>query len=232
MIKILLVEDENSVREAYRIMLNLEDDFEVVAEAKNGQQALDELELLNLRNYKPDVILMDIQMPVMNGLEATKAIKQKSPESKIVILTTFDDDKYAQDAVLAGAMTYVLKADPSADLVGAIRNAHRGISQFSRGILDKITLLIPERFSQGIDLTKLPVNELTSTEKKVLKQLSTGANNQEIADDLYMAVGTVTNSLTRISLKLLFEKRLERTKLALLAFRLVQAGILSDDACQ
>lgn len=186
MIRVLLVDDQSLIRQGLRALLELESELEVVGEAENGQAAIDLIKPL-----QPDVVLMDIRMPVMDGVAATREICQKFPQIKILVLTTFDDDEYVKAAVSYGAMGYLLKDTPSEELATAIRAVHKGYTHLGPGIVKKL-------------LTKLPLTapavlqELTPRELEVLQLIAAGASNKEIAQKLYISEGTVKNHVTNI----------------------------------
>ncbi len=213
MIRLLLVEDQPIVRRGLRTVLELESDFQVVAEAGDGQQALLELENLRIGNRLPDVILMDIRMPVMDGVTATQNICQHYPEIKILMLTTFDDAKYIAEALRFGAKGYLLKDTPPEELAEAIRSLHRGYTQFGPGILER---LIARVSSDVLDEKALPpgMAELTAREKEVLCLIAKGASNREIAKILFLSEGTVRNHISHILMRLDLR---DRTQAAIVA---------------
>lgn len=132
MIKLLLVEDQTIVRASLKRLLDAQPDLQVVGEAENGQVALDRLATL-----KPDIVLMDVRMPVMDGVTATKLICDRFPQTKVLILTTFDEDEYIAQAMEFGATGYLLKDTPAADLAHAIRTVYQGYTQLAPGLLKK-----------------------------------------------------------------------------------------------
>lgn len=208
MIRILLADDQALIRESMKLLLNLQDDFEVIGEAENGRQALELFERL-----KPDIILMDIRMPLMNGVEAIELIKKIQSDVKILVLTTFDDDDLVLGALSAGAMGYFLKDGPSEDLAVGIRSVYKGNSQFSSGIIDKVIKYIGLMRS---DLVEMPegIENLTTREKEIFYLLGEGSDYKEIAELLFITEGTVKNYVNRISDQLNVKGR---TRLALLA---------------
>ena len=209
MIKVLLVDDQSLIRQGLRALLELEADIEIVGEAENGQIAINLVEKL-----KPDVILMDIRMPIIDGVAATKEINHHFPHSKILILTTFDDDEYVKAALQNGAMGYLLKDTPSEELAVAIRAVNKGYSQLGPGIVKKLITQFPANSLQN--LTSVPANlaELTLREKEVLRLIAIGNNNREIAQKLYISEGTVKNHITNILNRLNLR---DRTQAAILA---------------
>ncbi len=213
MIRLLLVEDQQIVRRGLRTVLELEPDFQVVAEAGDGQQALRELTSLQIGQRLPDVVLMDIRMPIMDGVVATQHITQQYPEVKILMLTTFDDAKYIAEALRFGAKGYLLKDTPPEELAEAIRSLYRGYTQFGPGILER---LIERVSSDVLDEKALPpgMAELTAREKEVLCLIAKGASNREIAQTLFLSEGTVRNHISHILMRLDLR---DRTQAAIVA---------------
>lgn len=206
MIRVLLADDQNLVTEGLKALLSLEDDLEIVGEARNGQEVLQQIEPL-----QPDIILMDIRMPIMDGVATTKQLSEHFPEIKVLVLTTFDDDDYVIQALRFGAKGYLLKDTPTEELARVIRAVNEGYSQLSPGILQKLMSKVkpqPSReYHQGWE-------ELTAREKEVLKLIAMGASNAEIAECLYLSLGTVKNHVTHILRRLDLR---DRTQAALLA---------------
>ncbi|MBN3883357.1 MAG: response regulator transcription factor [Nostoc sp.] len=193
MIKVLLVDDQSLIRQGLRALLELESDLEIVGEAENGEEAIN-----LVAEFQPDVILLDIRMPIMDGVAATREIQKRFVKTKILVLTTFDDDEYVSAALKNGAMGYLLKDTPSEELAVAIRAVHKGYTQLGPGIVKKLLT----QFSNST-LTQSPpvpssLAELTPREKEVLRLIATGASNREIAQELYISEGTVKNHVTNI----------------------------------
>ncbi|AFY44148.1 response regulator transcription factor [Nostoc sp. PCC 7107] len=209
MIRVLLVDDQNLIRQGLKELLKLEPDLEIVGEAENGAIAVDLAAKL-----QPDVVLMDIRMPIMDGVAATQAIHQNFGNIKILILTTFDDDEYVSAALQHGAMGYLLKDTPSEELAVAIRAVYKGYTQLGPGIVKKLL----NQFPSGVQTQSEPVppslTELTPREKEVLKLIATGASNREIAKELYISEGTVKNHVTNILNRLSLR---DRTQAAIIA---------------
>ncbi len=209
MIKVLLVDDQGLIRQGLKALLELEPDLEIVGEAENGEVAIN-----LVTQSQPDVVLMDIRMPIMDGVAATREIHKHFPGIKILVLTTFDDDEYVQAALQNGAMGYLLKDTPSEELAVAIRAVYKGYTQLGPGIVKKLLI----QFSRVIptDSPSVPPSlaELTPREKEVLRLIATGASNREIAQKLYISEGTVknhvTNMLNRLNLR-------DRTQAAIFA---------------
>ncbi len=193
MIKVLLVDDQGLIRQGLRALLELEPDLEIVGEAENGEQAIN-----LVAEFQPDVILLDIRMPIMDGVAATREIQKRFPKTKILVLTTFDDDEYVSAALQNGAMGYLLKDTPSEELAVAIRAVYKGYTQLGPGIVKKLLT----QFSHVAPTQSPPVPsslaELTPREKEVLQLIARGANNREIAQKLYISEGTVKNHVTNI----------------------------------
>jgi DNA-binding NarL/FixJ family response regulator len=209
MIKVLLADDQSLIRQGLRALLELESDLEIVAEAENGEIAIN-----LVAELKPDVVLMDIRMPIMDGVATTKEIKSRFPNTQVLVLTTFDDDQYVKAALNNGAMGYLLKDTPSEELAAAIRAVHKGYSQLGPGIVKKLLTQFPPIPTQPkIDIPP-GLTELTPREKEVLQLIATGASNREIAQQLYISEGTVKNHVTNILNRL--ELR-DRTQAAIIA---------------
>lgn len=212
MIRVLLVDDQLLIRQGLRALLELEPDLEIVGEAENGQHAIEQVRVL-----QPDVVLLDIRMPVMDGVAATPLICQQSPQTKVLVLTTFDQDDYVQQAIQRGAVGYLLKDTPSEELAAAIRTVHRGYTQFAPGILQK--LLDRPTDCPSDRLTPAPeppadLAALTPREQEVLRLIAQGLSNREIAQTLYLSEGTVKNHVTNILARLNLR---DRTQAALWA---------------
>lgn len=212
-IRVLIVDDQSLIRQGLKAMLELEPHIQVVGDAENGKVALE-----LIAELQPDVVLMDINMPEMDGQTATKLIVQNFPNVKVLILSTFDQENYITEAVRSGARGYLLKDVSWRELVSAIRFVHLGYTQFGPGLFDKLLITAPISLRQTTSLSQdstLPkLSELTPREQEVLQCLGTGATNREIAEQLYITEGTVktyvTNLLNRLSLR-------NRSQLALYA---------------
>jgi DNA-binding NarL/FixJ family response regulator len=209
-IRLVIAEDETIVRCALAQLLAREKDFEVVAQAADGEAAAD-----LARRHRPDVVLMDLGMPRMDGLAAARQIKQDLPACAIVVLTIHHDDEHLFAAIKAGASGYVLKDAPPEHTVEAIRAAARG-EGFVGPSLVKRLLAEFARISQLRTAAKQTFAELTRREMEVLELLGTGLRNKEIAERLFVSEKTVKNHITSIFLKLHVN---DRTEAALLAAR-------------
>ncbi|MCL6445919.1 MAG: response regulator transcription factor [Alicyclobacillus sp.] len=205
MIRVLIVDDHEVVRMGLRAYLDTEADIEVVGEAANGETAVRLAQTL-----QPDVILMDLLMPDISGIEATNRLKRAGVAAKIIMLTSSVDDEQMILAIRAGALSYLLKTSPAADVVDAIRQAAAG-----RSVLDP---QVQQRLVGGLqaDAGTKPWEELTDRERDVLKGIASGKNNQEIADHLGIGVKTVKTHVSNILLKL---GVMDRTQAAIYAIR-------------
>jgi DNA-binding NarL/FixJ family response regulator len=228
MIHLMLVEDQEIIRRGLKVLLETKPELKVVAEAEHGQAALRMLEALSANQLLPDVILMDIRMPIMDGVTATQQICQRFPGAKILILTTFDDTNYVAEALRFGAKGYLLKDTPSDELQEAICSIHRGYTQFGPGILEKMIAQVPtpdlnsQSPPQGLD-------QLTRREKEVLKMIAIGASNREIAQSLFLSEGTVRNHISRILARLNLR---DRTQAAILATTFLPLLEKTDSDCE
>ncbi|MGJ5675250.1 MAG: response regulator [Nostochopsis sp.] len=209
MIKVLLVDDQHLIRQGLKALLELEPDLEVIGEAENGESAIHLMEELH-----PDVILMDIRMPIMDGVAATREIHKRFPNVQILVLTTFDNDEYVTAALQNGATGYLLKDTPSEELAVAIRAVYKGYTQLGPGIVKKLLTQFPPFVSEKSPPPPPSLAELTPREKEVLRLIATGATNKEIAQKLYISEGTVKNHVTNILNRLNFR---DRTQAAIFA---------------
>lgn len=201
-IRILLVEDQTLMRQGMKTILDLEPGLEVVGEASDGEAGVQAA--LNLR---PDIILMDVQMPKMDGIEAIAAICSVWPEARIIILTTFRRDDYVFEGVRAGAVGFVLKDMPADELVQTVRRIHAGEVFIQPEIASRLLreLLSPQ---------DLPIEPLSEREHEVLVLLAQGHSNREIAGRLVIAEGTVKNHVSNILAKLQAENRTQAADIA------------------
>lgn len=209
MIRVLLVDDQALFREGLRTLLSVQADIEVVAEAGNGEEALRQA-----AKAVPDVVLMDLQMPVLDGVAATRRLRAELPEAKVIVLTTFDNDEYVFEGLRAGAVGYLLKDAPSEKLVEAIRAAARGESFLQPSVAAKVIAEFARMSEQAPVRPQPLVEPLSDRELEILRLIATGASNKEIASLLFIAEGTVKNHITNILGKL--EVR-DRTQAALKA---------------
>lgn len=211
MIRVMLVDDQNLIRDGIKMILGLCDEIEVVEEAVNGNEAVEKA----TKNKDIDVIMMDIKMPEMNGVEATKKIKQLENPPKVVILTTFKDDEYLFEALKNGADGYILKDVKSDEIVEAIKTVYSGNmllrSEMAEKILKFINGINKEEKKKEVSISG-PYESLTQREVEIAVLISEGKSNKEISETLYITEGTVKNHLTRILAKLQLR---DRTQLAL-----------------
>ncbi|HEY3993214.1 MAG TPA: response regulator transcription factor [Ktedonobacteraceae bacterium] len=214
-IRILLCEDQTLMRQGLHTVLELEPGFQVVAEAEDGEQAIKRYSELQSLGQGPDIVLMDVQMPRLNGVQATAAITTAHPGARIIILTTFDYEDYVFEAVKAGAMGYLLKDVPATDLASTIRRVHSGEPFIQPSIASKLLMDVGRKGRAAAGQGNAPVDEeLSSREIEVLKLLASGASNREIAERLTLAEGTVKNHVSNILSKLHAENRTQAANLA------------------
>jgi DNA-binding NarL/FixJ family response regulator len=208
MIRVLLVDDQDLIREGLRTLLEAKPDLTIIGDVANGQQAVEQTAILC-----PDVVLMDIRMPIMDGVAATKIIAQDYPKAKVLVLTTFDDDEYVSKAMQHGAKGYLLKHTRSEELAQAIRAVHQGFTQMGPGLFEKA---IAYAQSTPLPAKTLPpeLAELTPREREVLCLIADGASNREIARSLYISERTVKNHVTSILSRLNLR---DRTQAAMFA---------------
>jgi len=205
MIRVLIVDDQALIREGLSLMLGLYDEIEIVGQANNGQEAVDFIE-----NIEVDLVLMDIRMPVMDGVEATKIIKEKYPQVKIIILTTFNEDEYIFNGLKSGADGYILKDISSRKLVDTIKSVYKGDVLLHGHVAKTLaSAVIDKRDTEKENI----LNRLTARELEIANLVAKGKSNREISEILYITEGTVKNHVTKILDKL--ELR-DRTQLALL----------------
>lgn len=206
-VRVLIVDDQRLVREGLKALLEIEEGIEIVGLANGGREAID-----LASQWRPNVILMDIRMPDVDGVTATRTICKADPSIRVLVLTTFDDEEYIHEALRAGATGYLLKDTPSEELTLAIKTVARGHAQLGPGIAERV-------FSQLTQPSKTQPNletlgDLTPRELEVLRLLAQGYSNREISEALYISEGTVknhvTNILTRLNLR-------DRTQAALYA---------------
>ncbi len=183
-IRLLIADDQDLIRQGLSTLLSVDPEIEVVGQAANGQEAIDLAKSTN-----PDVVLMDIQMPVVDGVQAIREINNHNPNVKVLVLTTFDNDEYIADALVAGAMGYLLKNLPSQQIISAVKGAASGLAQFSATIAPK--LHVPKKKSVRLE-------SLTERECEVLEMLGRGKTNREIATALNITEGTVKNYVSNI----------------------------------
>jgi DNA-binding NarL/FixJ family response regulator len=209
-LRLLLVDDQALFREGLRTLLGLQEDFEVVGEAANGEEAV-----ACVRSLAPDVVLMDLRMPVLDGVEATRRIVAEQPDCRVIVLTTFEEDEEVFSALRAGAAGYLLKASPSGKLCEAIRLATRGESFLEPSVTAKVVGEFARMGARTARRMAPPLAEpLSVRERDVLRLLAEGRSNKEIASELGIAEGTVKNHMSNVLGKL---GALDRTQAALRA---------------
>jgi len=209
MIKVMVADDQELIRESLKIVLNTNVDMEVIATAENGRDVLH-----LMQRQRPDVILMDIRMPEIDGVQCTQRIKESYPAVKIIILTTFDDDEYVFNALKYGASGYLLKGVSVAELSNAIRTVVQGGAMLNPDIIKKVVKLFSEmaRSNLAVQVEDRDVEKLTRAERKIAVQVGRGLSNREIARKLNLSEGTVRNRLSVILGKLNLR---DRTQLAI-----------------
>ncbi|MEH7382026.1 response regulator transcription factor [Bacillus sp. JJ1533] len=205
MLNVLIVEDQSIVRQGLKLMLQQDKQIRVVAEAENGEDAINKMEA-----HVIDVVLMDIRMPVMNGLDATRKIKERWPNVKILILTTFNDDEYAIQALKYGANAFLLKTSDQQTLIHAVHSCFQGGLPIHEEVVAKVMPRLLHKIEKKIELP------LSARELDITRLVGEGKTNKEIADELFLSIGTVKNHITQILHKL--ELR-DRTQLAIFAVK-------------
>jgi DNA-binding NarL/FixJ family response regulator len=211
MIRVMIVDDQVLIREGLKMILSICSDIEVICEASNGREAVEKL-----KEFIPDIILMDIRMPVMDGVEAAKLIKERYKSIKIIILTTFNEDEYIFEALKNGADGYILKDVKSDEIIKGIKTVCNGNILLQPEVATKVVKAL--NTVQKVSGEKKPIGdekiieELTPRELEIAKLVAKGKSNREICDELFLTEGTVKNHLSKILSKL--ELR-DRTQLAI-----------------
>jgi len=208
-IRICLVDDQRLIRDGLRLLLEMEDDLQVVGEAENGAMAIK-----MYADLQPDVVLMDIRMPGMDGVEATRRIIERYPKARVIILTTFDDDAYIFDALRVGALGYLLKDISGPELAMAIREVSQGGALIQPSVARKVIAEFSRMAPSTTEVRPSLKEVLTDREKDILKGISRGLTNKEIALQLSLTEGTVKNYISVIFQKLNVQ---DRTQAALRA---------------
>lgn len=220
MIKVLIADDQALIRESLQIVLSAHHDIEVVAAVGDGLEVLEVL-----KSCRPDIILMDIRMPKMDGVLCTKQVKEQYPDIKIIILTTFDDDDFIFSALKYGASGYMLKGVSTDELHQAIITVSSGGAMINPDIATKVFKIF-SRMAQSnfaIQVEENNVDDLSKVEWRIIQQIGFGLSNKEIASKLFLSEGTVRNYLSNILSKLSLR---DRTQLAIWA---VQTGVTTQD---
>ncbi len=201
-LRILIVDDDALIRDSLNIILSLEEDFQVVGTASNGAEAL---QLCS--SVQPDIVLMDIRMPIMDGVLGTKNIKASFKDIKVVILTTFKDEEYIKEAIKNGAEGYILKNQPADAIVESLKAVNKGNIVLEKNVADALsTMLKEDKPKKNIDL------DISEREMEILKLIGDGFSNKEISDKLHLTDGTVRNYVTKLLEKLHLR---DRTQLAI-----------------
>jgi len=216
-VRVLLAEDHSVVRTGLRLIIDHEEDMAVVGEAEDGLQAIQKA-----HEVRPDVIVMDMTMPGLGGLEATRQIKRDLPDTHILFLTIHDNEEYFFQAVQAGADGYVTKSSPAWEVLTAIRTVHQGDYYLNPSVAKMLVGDYLERVKQGGK--RDPYDALSDREREILHLIATGHSNREIADVLNISEHTVHNHRARLMEKLGVHDRLELLKYA------IRRGIISVDA--
>lgn len=218
MIKILIADDQEMIRQSLLITLGNEPDFEVTDAVENGAEAIS-----SVRKNKPDVILMDIRMPEMDGLACTELIKEQYPAIKIIILTAFDDDEYVFNALKYGVSGYLLKGIPMKELVDAVRKVYEGTAIINEDIVSKVVSFFSQMAKSNYvnPMDENSSDDLKEAEWKLIALVGSGLSNKEIAAQMSLSEGTVRNNLSIILSKLNLR---DRTQLAIWA---IQTGAVN-----
>ncbi|HOO73957.1 MAG TPA: response regulator transcription factor [Tepiditoga sp.] len=209
MIKVMIVDDQALIREGISMLLSFSEDIKIISEASNGREAIEKIE-----KEKPDVVLMDIRMPVMDGVEATEKIKKMHPEVKVIILTTFKEDEYIFYALKNGANGYILKDVKSEEIIKAIRAVYTGNVLLQSEIANKVVDILNNfqtKSEKEIEI-KGPYEALTHRESEIALLVVEGKSNKEIAEKLFITEGTVKNHISNVLSKLQVR---DRTQLVL-----------------
>lgn len=221
-IRVLLVDDQTLLRDSFRRLLELEGEgIEVVGTAADGIEALAAIERLASAGRAPHVVLMDVRMPRLDGVGATKQIAVRWPDVRVMMLTTFDDDEYFFEGLQAGARGYLLKDVTAEELVKAVRDVYRGESPIQPLMAAKLVARLTRQppapaapANRSAPATGMPVDDLTEREREILRLIARGDNNREIGETLFITEGTVKNHVSNILSKLALR---DRTQAALWA---------------
>lgn len=196
-IRVLLVDDQRLLREGLRTLLEIEPDMQVVGETGTGEEALAQYETL-----RPDVVLMDVRMPGMDGVEATRRLHERWHSVRVIILTTFDDDEYIFEGLRVGALGYLLKAVSSDELAAAIRTVYGGGALIDPAVQRRVVAEFARLAQPARPLEAGLTEPLSQRELEILRLLAQGRSNREIAHELYLAEGTVKNYVTNLLQKI------------------------------
>ncbi len=220
MIKIMIADDQQLIRDSLKIILEVNKDFSVTDTVANGQEVLE-----SIKKKKPDIILMDVRMPVMDGTVCTKYVKEKYPNIKVIILTTFDDDDFIFSDLKYGASGYLLKGASTKELYNAIKTIYQGGAMINPDITEKVFRLFSKmaQANYAIQVNDKDTQNFSQHEWLVIQQVGFGLSNKEIAAKLFLSEGTVRNYISKILDKLQLR---DRTQLAIWA---VQTGVTSEN---
>jgi DNA-binding NarL/FixJ family response regulator len=200
-LKILLVDDDALIRDGLKILIGLEEDLEVIGTAGNGQEAFE-----MCQRERPDLVLMDIRMPVMDGVLGTKLIKQHFSHIKVVLLTTFKDDEYIKEAMRSGAEGYILKNQPSDSIIESLRAVGKGNIVLEKEVASTISTMLKDEKKPSIKV------DLTARELEIMELVAEGLSNKEISERIFLSEGTTRNYVTGLLEKLALR---DRTQLAI-----------------
>jgi DNA-binding NarL/FixJ family response regulator len=205
--KVIICDDQATIRDGLEMLLSLEKDIEVVGRAEDGLEAVE-----LAAKHHPDLVLMDLKMPGMNGLEATRQIRTSYPAVKVLVLTTYDDDEWVFDAVRAGASGYLLKDTPREELIRAVKETVLGKSFVDPAVAGKLLSRVASKQTQPASLI---TDKLTQREVDVLRLMARGLTNTQIAEQLYLSEGTVRNYVSAILAKLEVSDRTQAVVIAI-----------------
>jgi DNA-binding NarL/FixJ family response regulator len=207
--KVIICDDQAIIRDGLEMLLKLEKDIDVLGQAQDGAEAID-----MVKKTPPDLVLMDLKMPGMNGIEATRQIRTNYPQVKVLVLTTYDDDEWVFDAIRAGASGYLLKDTPREDVIKAVKGTAQGKTFVDPSVAGK--LLHQVTGSKQAQPSSLLTDKLTEREADVLRLVARGFNNADIAERLHLSEGTVRNHVSAIFAKL---EVADRTQAAVIAIQ-------------
>jgi len=214
MLKILIVDDQALARDGLELIVGASPDIEVVGTAENGADALEKVEKL-----EPDLVLMDLKMPIINGVQATRRIRERFPHVKVLVLTTYDADEWVVDAIRAGASGYLLKDSPRDEIVAAIQRTAKGETAVSAQVTETLYRVV----QHGTPKDSTLAEKLSEREREILSLLANGLSNAEIAERMHLAEGTIRNYVSTIFTKLDVS---DRTQAAAIAWR---HGLVQSD---
>jgi DNA-binding NarL/FixJ family response regulator len=206
--KVIICDDQAIIRDGLEMLLKLEKDIEVLGQAQDGAEAVD-----MVKKAQPDLVLMDLKMPGLNGIEATRQIRTRYPQVKVLVLTTYDDDEWVFDAIRAGASGYLLKDTPREEVIRAVKGTVAGKTFVDPAVAGK---LLHQVAGKQVQPSTLLTDKLTEREVDVLRLVARGFNNADIAERLYLSEGTVRNHVSAIFAKL---EVADRTQAAVIAIQ-------------